>query len=326
MGLPRSHARQPTYSGLRPSRVLCSLLAIAAAITTTIVGAAAQLERQDTTLFRERTDLVSVGVTVAGKKHQFVTDLSVDDFAVFEDGRPQQISAFASGTESGPPLHVGVLLDISGSQAPDLGFTQTAVIKFLTSLPHPTDVTFIDFASEVRGGRYAPGDFPSLIKRVRDLTAGGETALYDAIALYLDGVRDQDGRKVMVVYTDGADTHSSLSLDTLMTLLKTSDATVYAIGALDKQLPSTQSSLRALLADLAEATGGNAFFPGGDKDLARIYEQVLGEVRAQYTIGYVSTNEKNDGAWHKVEIKITRADRKGLKVRARKGYYAPSTP
>ena len=158
------------------------------------------------------------------------------------------------------------------------------------------------------------------------MRADGETALYDAIGLYLDGAREQDGRKVMVLYTDGADTRSRLSLGKLMKMLKASDVTVYAIGAFGNQPLSAQFPQRAQLADIAEATGGTAFFPSGVKDLDRIYEQVLGEVRAQYTIGYVSTNEKSDGAWRKVDIKITRADAKSLRVRARKGYYAPSKP
>jgi VWFA-related protein len=83
---------------------------------------------------------------------------------------------------------------------------------------------------------------------------------------------------------------------------------------------------RGQLADIAETTGGTAFFPFSVKELDRIYERVLGEVRSQYTIGYISTNEKADGAWRKVKVKITRADAKGLRVRARKGYYAPSKP
>ena len=305
---------------------LSNVLAIVAAITLTAVGASPQLETRDQTLFRGRTDLVSVGVTVAAKRHRLVTSLGAGDFAVYEDGTPQQIFAFASGAQPGPPLHIGVLLDVSGSQGLDLGFTQTAVIKFLASVPDPSDVTFIDFASHVRGGRYSQSDFPRLVKRVRDLRAGGETSLYDAIGLYLDGAREQDGRKVMVLYTDGADTHSSLSFEMLMTLLKASDVTIYAIGALEQQPLSVQSTQRALLAKIAEETGGTGFFPGSVKDLNRIYEQVLGEIQAQYTIGYVSTNEKADGAWRKIEIKITRQDAKGLKVRARRGYYAPMRP
>jgi len=310
----------------RSIRISTAVLAIAAAIIVAVAPSSAQLEPQAPALFRGRTDLVSVGVTVAGKKQRLVTDLNISDFAVYEDGKPQQIFAFASGAEVGPPLHIGVLLDISGSQGLDLPFTQTAVIRFLTALPDVVDVTFIDFASVVRSAVYRQDDFPRLVRRVRDLTAGGETSLYDAIGLYLDGASEQDGRKVMVLYTDGGDTHSSLSYKKLMTLLKLSDATVYTIGALEQQPQMAQLMQRALLSDIASATGGTAFFPSNVKDLDKIYEQVLGEVRAQYTIGYVSSNEKMDGAWRKVEIKVNRSDIKGLRVRARKGYYAPSKP
>ena len=307
-------------------RALLNVLASVAAITVAVVDASAQLEAQDPALFRGRTDLVSVGVTVAAKRHRFVTNLSASNFAVYEDGRPQQIFAFASGAQPGPPLHIGVLLDVSGSQGLDLKFTQRAVIKFLASVPDAIDVTFIDFASHVRGGRYSQSDFPRLVRRVRELTAGGETSLYDAIGLYLDGASEQDGRKVMVLYTDGGDTYSSLSFNMLMTRLKASDVTIYAIGALDQQPLAAQLTQRVLLEKIAEEAGGTAFFPGGVKDLNRIYEQVLGEIQAQYTIGYVSTNEKADGSWRKVEIKITCPDSKDLRVRARKGYYAPSRP
>jgi len=310
-------------SDVRQLHALWCVVAITAAIGAVIAAAPAQHEPRDPTLFRGAVDLVNIGVTVAGKKREFVTNLSASDFAVFEDGKPQQIFAFASGTQPGPPLHVGALLDVSGSQQLDLGFTQTAVIKFLTSLPEAVDITFIDFANEVHGARFSQNDFPRLTARIRGLQASGATALYDAIGVYLDGASDQDGRKVMVLYTDGSDTQSSMGLDRLMTLLKASDVTVYAIGALDKQPQLEQLTQRAILADIAEATGGTAFFPSSIKDLDRIYEQVLGEVRAQYTIGYLSTNEKADGTWRKVEVKVTRSGSRGLHVRARKGYYAP---
>src|SRR5262249_23507083 len=138
--------------------------------------------------------------------------------------------------------------------------------------------------------------------------------------------KDQDGRKVMVLYTDGADTRSSLRLCELMDSLKASDSTVYTIGALEHQPESVRTQQRAILAQIAEATGGVAFFPSKVSDLDRIYEQVVGEVRAQYAIGYLSTNEKADGRWRKVEIKITRPDSKSFRVRARKGYYAAMKP
>jgi Ca-activated chloride channel homolog len=313
--------RLPNHS--RP-HALFTLFAMAAAIAAAVVASPAQRAIQDSTLFRGHVDLVNVGVTVAGKKQQLVTNLSAGDFAVYEDGKPQQIFAFAPGGKSGPPLHVGVLLDVSGSQELDLEFTQNAVIKFLRALPDAVDMTFIDFASEVHGARYSQHDFSRLVERVRNLKAGGYTALYDAIGFYLDEASEQDGRKVMVLYTDGGDTDSSLKLKNLMTLLKaSSDVTVYAIGALDNQPRPAQLEERALLTDIAEASGGTAFFPDSIKDLDRIYDQVLGEVRAQYTIGYLSTNDTTDGRWRQVDIKITRADARSLHIRARKGYYAP---
>jgi Ca-activated chloride channel family protein len=301
---------------------------LAVGVVATLVAFVAPVRlrsSQQPTLFHERVDLVNVGVTVADKKHRLVTTLGPNDFSVYEDGVPQTIRAFAVGARTGPQLHVGVLLDVSDSQARDLAFTQTAAIRFLRTLADAVDITFIDFATEVRSARYPQSDFPRLVEHVRSLRTGGWTALYDAIGVYLDGAWHQDGRKVMVLYTDGGDTRSSLRLGELMDLLKASDATVYAIGALENQPESSRTTQRMILQQIAEATGGAAFFPAKVGDLDRIYDQVLGEVRAQYTIGYLSTNEKLDGAWRKVEIKITRPDAKSLRVRTRRGYYAPST-
>lgn len=325
MPQPLNHSQSQLWPDCQRRRAIRALivLAIAATIAVTVVASPSQVERHDPT-FQGRVDLVNVGVTVAGKKQQVVTDLGIQDFAVYEDGKPQQISAFATGAETVPILHIGVLLDVSLSQLPHLGFTQAAVIKFLTSFHDAVDMTFIEFASQVSGASYSQDEFPLLVQRVRSLRANGETALYDAIGRYLEIAREQDGRKVMVVYTDGADSCSRLGLDKLMKMLKASDVTVYAIGAFGLESISLTFPQRAQLSIMAEATGGTAFFPISVKELDGIYAQVLGEVRAQYTVGYVSTNEKTDGAWRKVEIKVTRADGKKLHVRARKGYYAPS--
>ena len=298
---------------------------VAIVVATAVVpfAVSARLQSPQAGVFSARVDLVSVAVTVADKRHRLITNLTARDFAVYEDGKPQTISAFAVGERAGPPLHVGVLLDISDSQQFDLPFTQAAAIRFLKSLGDAVvDVTFIDFASRVRSGRYPHRDFPRLYQRIRELKTAGETALYDAIGVSLDAASEQDGRKVMVLYTDGADTRSSLRLHELMDLLKASDSTVYTIGSLEHQPESIRSEQRAILGEIAEATGGVAFFPSKVGELDRIYEQVLGEVRAQYAIGYFSTNDKTDGAWRKVEVKVTRPDTKGLRVRARKGYYA----
>jgi Ca-activated chloride channel family protein len=298
-------------------------VAVATAIASFAVPARLQSQQSSNFSFTAGVDLVTVAVTVADKRHRLITDLSARDFAIYEDGKPQRLSAFAAGERSGPQLHVGVLLDVSGSQGLDLPFTQSASIKFIKSLGDAAvDVTFVDFATDVRSGQYPQVDFPRLFQRIRGLKADGETALYDAVGLYLGAAEEQDGRKVMVLYTDGADTRSRLRLHELMDLLKASDATVYTIGAFEHQPDAIRLEQRAILEQIAQATGGMAFFPSKVGDLNRIYEQIVGEARAQYTIGYLSTNDKADGAWRKVEIKITRPDAKSLRIRARKGYYA----
>jgi Ca-activated chloride channel family protein len=308
-------------------RALTVGVAVAAATAVASFVVPARLQSQQSSNFSARVDLVSIAVTVADKRHRLITDLSARDFAIYEDGKPQTLSAFAVGERSGPQLHVGVLLDVSGSQGLDLPFTQAASIKFIKSLGDAAvDVTFVDFATDVRSGRYPEVDFARLFQRIRGLKADGETALYDAVSLYLGAAGEQDGRKVMVLYTDGADTRSRLGLNELINLLKASDSTVYTIGALENQPDLVRLEQRKILEQMAQATGGMAFFPSKVGDLNRIYEQIVGEVRAQYTLGYLSTNEKADGAWRKVEIKIARPDAKSLRIRARKGYYAAFKP
>jgi Ca-activated chloride channel family protein len=201
-----------------------------------------------------------------------------------------------------------------------MGFTKTASIKFLNTLTDAVDITVVDFDTEVRTARYGQKEFARLIERIRQKKAGGFTALYDAIGTYLDGAGSQEGRKIMLVYTDGGDTRSSIQWHELLELLKASDVTIYAIGELEHQSPSTKLQQRMTIQQLADITGGQAFFPASVKELDRVYEKVLAEIRAQYTMGYLSTNDKTDGAWRKVEVRVVRKD---LRVRSRRGYFAP---
>jgi VWFA-related protein len=280
---------------------------------------------QQVPVFRTAVDLVNIGVTVTDRKGRLVTGLQAGDFEVYEDGRKQTITSFAAGdagkTSGGPEIHLGVLLDVSESMGDDIKFTRTAAIKFLNTVTDAVDVTVVDFDTEVRAARYSQNEFARLVERIRQQKATGMTALYDAIGLYLDGAGGQDGRKVMLLYTDGGDTQSSLRFNELEDLLKASDATVYAIGALEHQSGSARDRARSILQRIASTTGGEAFFPTSVKDLDQMYEKVVAEIRAQYTIGYVSANEKADGAWRKVEVKSTAKDSRDASIRARKGYF-----
>jgi Ca-activated chloride channel family protein len=271
--------------------------------------------------------LVDVGVVAFDKKGHPVTDLKAEDFEITEDGRKQTVRYFSAG--DGPPdapaltMHLGLLLDVSESMGEDMRFSKTASIKFLNTLTDAADITVVDFDTEVRTARYSQSEFARLIERIRQKKAAGNTALYDAIGTYLDGAAGQDGRKIMLLYTDGGDNQSSLGFGELLNLLKASDATVYAIGELEHQSATTRLQQRMILQQIAEVTGGQALFPTAVKELDGVYAKVLAEIRAQYTIGYLSTNAKTDGAWRKVEAKIIRKDGRDLRVRSRKGYFAP---
>jgi Ca-activated chloride channel family protein len=284
----------------------------------TVVGSGGQ----QVPVFRAGIDLVNIGVTVTDRKGALITSLTRDDFEIYEDGRKQAPTYFATGdvtTDAGPPLHLGVLLDVSESMGDDMSFTKTASIKFLNTLTDAVDITVLDFDTEVRAARYGQQEFPRLVERIRQKKASGFTALYDAIGVYLDGAAGQDGRKIMLLYTDGGDTRSSIPFHELVDLLKASDVTVYPIGELEHQAATARNQQRMQLQQIAELTGGQAFFPTSVKELDGWYEKVVAEIRAQYTIGYLSTNERTDGSWRKVEVKVSRKD---ARVRSRKGYFA----
>jgi VWFA-related protein len=279
-------------------------------------------------VFRSGIDLVNFGVTVVDRHGKLVTTLGPRDFAIIEEGKQQRLQYFARGLERQdvmPDLHLGLLFDTSGSMLEDLSMARSAAIKFLNTLPEAEDMTLVDFDTEVRVARFTQRDFAHLVERIRTRKPDGWTALYDALGVYLDGAAADNGRKILVLYTDGGDTRSSISFRDALDLVKTSDVTIYAIGFLEHQSTRARTEQRMRLQQIAEVTGGQAFFPMSIKQLDEMYEKVLTEIKAQYTLGYVSTDPRADGAWRNVEIRLTRPDLKGMRVRTRKGYFAPYT-
>lgn len=272
-------------------------------------------------------DLVHFGVSVTDRRGVPITGLTVEDFEVLERGRPQQVRFFAPGdADTAPPLHLGFLLDASGSMEQDIRDVRTAAIKFLNQADHAVDVTLVDFDTEVRVTRYRADDFPRLIERIRMREPGGYTAFYDALGVYLHGASRQDGQKILVAYTDGGDTRSTIHAGEVTALLKASDVTMYALGYLQRHSSSTRNSAQMELQRFTETTGGQAFFPTSIKELDELYERILQEISSRYSLGYVSSDEQADGAWRPVEIKLKRRDLRGAKIRTRSGYYAPVAP
>jgi VWFA-related protein len=275
------------------------------------------------TVFKSGVDLTTFNVTITDKRGNLVTDLRQDDFDVVEDGGRQTVQFFARGDgDTAPDLHLGLLLDASGSMSEDLKLARSAAVRFLNLLPDARDITLVDFDDEVRITRYPQRDFARLIERIRMRKADGLTALYDALGTYLDGAEQQDGRTIMVMYTDGGDTRSQLTFEETMTLMKAAHVTVYAVGLVER-MGSYRMEMQMRMRQLAEATGGQAFFPLQMRDVEGAYDKVLAEIKGQYHLGYLSTNTATDGAWRKVEIKVKKPD---LRVRARKGYFGPFRP
>ena len=275
-------------------------------------------------VFRTTTDMVGFGVTVTDRRGNFVTDLKPEDLEIVEEGAPQEIQLFTRGdeTETAPEMHIGLVFDTSGSMGDDITLARSAAVKFLNTLTDAKDMTLVDFDTEVRVSKFEQASFPRLVERIRARKPDGLTALYDAIGVYLTGAADDSGRKILVMFTDGGDTRSTTTFSKLVTMLRASDATVYAIGFLEHQPGAMRSEQRQRISQIALETGGEAFFPSEMKQVEDAYAKILKQIRAQYTIGYVSSNRKQDGRWRKVEIKVKRADIAGPRIQARKGYFA----
>jgi Ca-activated chloride channel family protein len=298
-------------------RVVLALAVVAAAMVT--------LRAQQPT-FRATVDLVHFGVSVVDKQGKPISGLSKDDFEVVEAGKKQAIQYFSAGDAGeAPPLHIGLLLDTSGSMVADLKDARSAAVKFVNALDQASDVTLVDFDTEVRVARFSPESYPRLVERIRARKPDGLTALYDAIGVYLNGAQSQDGQKVLVLYTDGGDTRSAMTFHEMLDLCKASDVTVYSVGYLEHQ-GSGRMQQRSELERLAALTGGQGYFPGGAKDLDGVFDKIREELAARYSVGYLSSDTRTDGAWRNVEIKLLRKDLKGVKLRTRSGYFAPFKP
>ncbi len=277
------------------------------------------------TTFRTGIDVVSFGVSVIDKQGTSVDGLTVKDFELFENGKKQEIQFFAVGKDSKeaqPPLHIGLLFDVSGSMSEDIEMARSAAVKFCNRPLNAEDITIVEFENEVRVASYSQDAFPHLVERLRNRKPDGMTALYDALGVYLDGARDLPGQKVLVLYTDGGDNRSAMTFNDLLTSIKATDVTVYAIGFMTHQ-GSARNDQQLHLQQMADASGGLAFFPMSLKEIDKAYDRVVAELEGRYMLGYISTNTKMDGTWRPVEIRLTRPELRNSKLRTRKGYFAP---
>lgn len=300
--------------------------------------------QQPPTFVRE-VNLVDVLLTVLDRRNKLVSDLDKNDFKIFDDNALQEIRFFSK--QSDLPLRIGVLLDTSNSIRDRLKFEQEAAVDFLYSvLRHGKDQAFaMTFDDEPQIIQAFTGDGGQLRDEINRTRAGGGTAVYDAIydacARQLSNPPRPPGdqpdivRRVMILISDGDDNLSNHTRADAIEMAQRTNVVIYTISTSTQwiQLSTTDPSKLAnrkthltegdaILKDLAEETGGRAFFPYHVDDLNQSFQDIGDELRNQYTITYSPSNFVANGRYHKIKVEIP--NHNGDQVRARRGYFAKS--
>jgi VWFA-related protein len=307
---------------VRPASVPAAVCLIAGMLVAAAIPTFAQT-------FAARTELVHLPVIVTERNGTIVNGLTADDFIVADGGQTQTIVTFAQGPpppEAGVPLHVGVMLDRSESMDLDARVAADAVVEFVNTMPEAADVTLVEFDSSVQVSRFAPASYERLFERVRQRRAPGrETALYDAIARYVDTTRDRPGLHVLVVFTDGGDSGRGINADELRHWLQQSHVLLYGVIYLENERNGAVRARQQLIAQrLAGDTGGEAFFPISRNDIPRIYERIRQEMAGRYSLGYELPDGAQPGQFRRVEVRLKDTSG-GRRVRSRPGYLVPAS-
>ena len=306
-------------------------------------------------VIRVESDITNLPVTVTDKQHRFITTLRAEDVRVLEDGVPQTLFTFQRETDR--PLAIAFLIDVSISQAATLPDEKAAARSFIENVikSDRDQVAILPFTGSAYLEQSLTRDVlsvykvlervevaePSYLGTGKPLTGiptgprlpatppEGTTAIWDAVALTSNNVLDKAPglrRRAIILLTDGIDTTSRLQLKEAANRALAAETVVYVIGIGDNKM---EGVFRDPLREIAERTGGRAFFPDKKFDLNSAFAEIEQELRTQYLIAYSSTNKKHDGAYRKITIEVTNPElrKQNLKLRHRPGYFAkPAAP
>jgi len=276
---------------------------------------------------------VRLPITVVDKKGNFVPGLTKNDFFIFEDRVPQQIETFSDDLGESLPLYVAVLMDTSPSTAGKLKFEQESAMNFIQTVVRPRRdrVLFATFDHEINLRQDFTDKIDLLDRAVFSVKkTGNQTALFDAVWQFCDEkLRSVVGRRVLVVITDGDDTFSRANIRDAIEIAQRTETTIFAISTkagFAATVPGVEAGQVKDKGDrelvrLAEETGGTAFFSGDMLSLERNFTKISKELRAQYLVTYKPINDRYDGSFRKVDVKLAEG-RKDLKVRTKHGYKA----
>ena len=313
-----------------PFRSVRWILVLAAVVATVEIARAQPPQpTQPQPPFRAAVDLVSLNVTVTEGAGKYVTDLTANDFNVFEDGVKQDVTFF---NRTNLPIALALLMDTSASMETKLPTAQEAAIGFARRLRAQDVAEVIDFDSRVTVLQNFSNNAAELEQAIRKTSAGGSTSLYNAVYIALKDLKkvvakssDEIRRQAIVVLSDGEDTSSLLPFEEVLDLAKRSETAIYAIGLRVPDGPGTTTKgfreAEFVMRQFSQETGGRAFFPSQLPELAPIYAQISDELSSQYTVGYTSKNPKRDGSWRRVIVRTTRPS---TVARTKLGYFAPT--
>jgi VWFA-related protein len=302
------------------SKRLLFVFGIPVALLAALLFARPAPAQQEQERIRVRVDRVPVLFTAFDRKQRFVTDLGRGEVHVFDNKKQQDIVDYSK--ETGLPLRIALLIDTSNSIRERFKFEQEAAIEFLQSVLRPkTDRAFVlSFDSSAEVVQDFTDDMGALSAAVRGLRPGGGTALYDAVYYAVrDKLMAQDPqggvRRTMILISDGDDNQSRVSREDALAMAQRGEVTVFTIGT---NMTQQEQHGDKVLRRFSEETGGRSFFPFQASDVSASFEQIGQELRSQYVLLY-KPNTPRDGTFHDIQVVSLR---KGVTIRARKGYFA----
>jgi Ca-activated chloride channel family protein len=284
-------------------------------------------DEQSTLRFSADTTLVLIPATVTDPLNRFVLGLQKQDFHLFEDGTEQTIAHF-SGEDA--PLSLGLVFDTSGSMGDKLRTSRQAALRFLTTMNAQDEAFLIQFSDRAELAVGFTSQTEEIQNSLTVVQPGGLTAMLDAAEMALRQMKKaRNPRKAILIISDGGDNNSRYTAAEIESLVREADVQVYAMGIFEPSifagLTKEEVSGPRLLSELAEQTGGRAFSASDPSDLPNVAVRIGIELRNQYVLAYSPKNQKKDGKYRRVEVKVTKpVGIPNLKVHWRLGYYAPS--
>ena len=276
-------------------------------------------QQESTPRFSLGVSAVALDVVVTDQRGRFVRGLTGDDFLIMEDGVPQELAFF---TSEGTPVTVLVLLDSSASVRSNLKDVQNAANRFIDRLPRGDVARIGFFHNRVVFGPRFTDNMNEHVAMINQMRPQRSTHLYDGLLASLRELSTVQDRKALLVFTDGDDEGSETSMEDALEAARRSQVSIYAVGLLGWSAAGGMDINEGLLSQVAEFTGGRAFYPTDEKDMRTAFDTISEELHRQYRMAYFPPTSEGETEWHDIEVTMT--SRRGLDVRTRQGYYRAS--